>query len=174
MFRYHALMVTLVLSVLAFTGCVKEETGAQQHFPPDAAIQSLIQSRIDEKRAVGIVVGVMEADGSTRIFAAGEAGPDSQPLGERSIFEIGSITKVFTAILLADMVAKGEVALDDPVAKFLPKGEVTMPTRGDKEITFLDLATHRSAWACWVTCLAGSVAAPMRSSCVSASSTHSG
>ena len=73
------------------------------------------------------------------------AGPDAQPLGERSVFEIGSITKVFTAILLADMVAKGEVAFDDPVAKFLPEGEVTMPTRGGKEITLLDLPTHRSA-----------------------------
>jgi CubicO group peptidase (beta-lactamase class C family) len=145
MFQHHASMATLLLSVLAFAGCAEEEPGPQQHFPSDAAIQALIQSRVDEKRAVGIVVGVMEADGSTRIFAAGEAGPDAQPLGERSVFEIGSTTKVFTAILLADMVAKGEVAFDDPVAKFLPEGEVTMPTRGGKEITLLDLSTHRSA-----------------------------
>jgi len=145
MFRHHASMATLLLSMLAFAGCAEEEPGLQQHFPSDAAIQALIQSRVDEKRAVGIVFGVMEADGSTRIFEAGEAGPDAQPLGERSVFEIGSITKVFTAILLADMVAKGEVAFDDPVANFLPEGEVTMPTRGGKEITLLDLSTHRSA-----------------------------
>jgi len=105
----------------------------------------MIQSRVDEKRAVGIVVGVMEADGSKRIFATGESGPDAQPLGERSVFEIGSTTKVFTAILLADMAAKGELAFDDPVAKFLPAGEVTMPARGGKEITLMDLSTHRSA-----------------------------
>ena len=145
MFRHQTLMATLLLSVLAFAGCAEKEPGPQQHFPSDAAIQALIQSRVDENRAVGIVVGVMEPDGSTRIFAAGEAGPDAQPLGERSVFEIGSTTKVFTAILLADMVAKGEVAFDDPVAKFLPEGEVTMPTRGGKEITLLDLSTHRSA-----------------------------
>ena len=145
MFRHHVSMATLLLCVLAFAGCAKEEPGPQQHFPSDTAIQALIQSRVDEKRAVGIVVGVMEADGSTRIFAAGQAGPDAQPLGERSVFEIGSITKAFTAILLADMVAKGEVAFDDPVARFLPEGEVTMPTRGGKEITLLDLSTHRSA-----------------------------
>jgi len=145
MFRHHTSMVALLLSVLAFAACAREEPGAQRHFPPDDAIQALIQSRVDEKRAVGIVVGVMEADGSTRIFAAGEAGPDAQPLGERSVFEIGSITKVFTASLLADMVATGEVAYDDPVAKYLPEGEVSMPSRDGKEITLLDLATHRSA-----------------------------
>ncbi len=145
MFRHCVSMATLLLSVLAFSGCAKEEPGAQQHFPTDDAIQALIQSRVDEKRAVGIVVGVMEADGTARIFAAGEAGPDAQPLGERSVFEIGSITKVFTSVLLADMVATGAVAYDDPVAKFLPEGEVSMPARDGKEITLLDLATHRSA-----------------------------
>ena len=145
MFRHHVSVATLLLSVAAFAACSKEEPGAQQHFPTDDAIQALIQSRIDEKRAVGIVVGVMEADGTARTFTAGEAGTDAQSLGERSVFEIGSITKVFTAILLADMVAKGEVGYDDPVAKFLPEGEVTMPARDGKDITLLDLATHRSA-----------------------------
>jgi len=58
---------------------------------------------------------------------------------------IGSITKVFTAILLADMVAKGEVSLDDPVAKYLPEDEVTIPSRDDRQITLIDIATHRSA-----------------------------
>lgn len=145
MLRHHASMAILLLFAFAFAGCAKQESGPQQHFPSDAAIQELIQLRVNEKRAVGIIVGVMEADGSTRIFAAGEAGPDAQPLGELSVFEIGSITKVFTAILLADMVAKGEVALDDPVSKFLPEDDVTMPTRDAKEITLLDLSTHRSA-----------------------------
>jgi len=54
MFRYQASMAALLLWALAFAACAKEETGAQQHFPSDADIQALIQSRIDEKRAVGI------------------------------------------------------------------------------------------------------------------------
>lgn len=145
MFRHSVSIATLVLCGLSFAACAKEEPTFKRHFPADAVIQAMIQSRVDENRAVGIVVGVMEADGSRRIFAAGEPGPDAQALGEHSIFEIGSVTKVFTATLLADMVAKGEVALDDPVVKFLPAGEVTMPTRGGKEITLLDLSTHRSA-----------------------------
>ena len=142
MTRYRYFLATLLF--LALAGCANDEPPAQQHFPSDADIQALIQSRVDEGRAVGIVVGVMEADGSTRVFAAGEPGPGAQPFSEQSVFEIGSITKVFTGILLADMVAKGEVALDDPVMKYLPADEVTMPTRGCRDITLLDLSTHRS------------------------------
>jgi D-alanyl-D-alanine-carboxypeptidase/D-alanyl-D-alanine-endopeptidase len=59
------------------------------------------------------------------------------------MFEIGSITKVFTALLLADMVERGEVKLDDPVAMYLPKGTL-VPSRAGREITLEDLATHSS------------------------------
>ena len=65
-----------------------------------------------------------------------EATPDT-------VFEIGSITKVFTALLLADMVERGEVKLDDPVRNFLP-ASVKVPSRGGKEITLVDLATQTS------------------------------
>ena len=60
-----------------------------------------------------------------------------------TIFEIGSATKVFTSLLLADMVQRGEVALNDPVAKFLPAG-VSVPERNGRQITLVDLATHTS------------------------------
>ncbi len=104
---------------------------------------AMIQSRVDEDRAVGIVLGVIEADGTTRIVSYGDAGPNARPLGEKTVFEIGSITKVFTATLLADMAARGEVSLADPVAKYLPES-VTMPTRDGQEIILLDLSTHHS------------------------------
>jgi CubicO group peptidase (beta-lactamase class C family) len=62
---------------------------------------------------------------------------------EDTIFEIGSITKVFTGILLAEMAQKGEVRLEDPVAKYLP-AEAAPPREGERQITLLDLATQRS------------------------------
>ena len=114
-----------------------------QHFPSSEDIANLIRSRVEEGRVVGIVVGVMEADGTTFIAAYGDAGAEARPLGQRSVFEIGSISKVFTGILLADMVAQGEVSLSDPVSKYLPDG-VTMPSRGGREITLLDLSVHHS------------------------------
>jgi Beta-lactamase len=60
-----------------------------------------------------------------------------------SVFEIGSITKVFTAILLADMADRGEVKLDDPVAMYLP-ADVRIPERSGRKITLLDLSTQSS------------------------------
>ena len=68
---------------------------------------------------------------------------DSRRLDGDTVFEIGSVTKVFTSLLLMDMVKKGEVSLDDPVAKFLP-AEVKMPERGGKKITLRDLSTQSS------------------------------
>lgn len=145
--------LTLLLSLAATASCTNDSTPASSpkstpdvaaHFPPDSELLKLISSRVDEGRAVGIVLGVVEADGTTRVVAYGDAGPGAAPLSAKSIFEIGSISKVFTGILLADMVARGEVSYADPVAKYLPD-DVIVPTRNSREITLLDLATHHSA-----------------------------
>jgi D-alanyl-D-alanine-carboxypeptidase/D-alanyl-D-alanine-endopeptidase len=113
------------------------------HFPDDQALSALIKGRVEEGRATGIVLGVLDADGSQRIVAYGDPGPDAPSLGSDSVFEIGSITKVFTGILLADMAGRGEVDLTTPVQRYAPAG-LTMPTRNGREITLTDLAAHRS------------------------------
>lgn len=66
-----------------------------------------------------------------------------QPLSTKSVFEIGSITKTFTALLLADLVKKGKVKLDDPIEKYLPDS-VSVPSFKGQKITFADLASHTS------------------------------
>ncbi|MDX1396669.1 MAG: serine hydrolase, partial [Gemmatimonadota bacterium] len=115
-----------------------------QHFPDNDGLLEIIRSRVDQGRATGIVLGVLEADGSRRIVAYGDAGPDARPLGPESVFEIGSITKVFTGILLADMSERGEVGLETPVSEYAHDG-VSIPARNGRQITFIDLTTHRSA-----------------------------
>jgi CubicO group peptidase (beta-lactamase class C family) len=82
----------------------------------------------------GVVIGVYDR-GQTRIFAYGTAQPDS-------IFEIGSITKTFTGLILAQMVEQKKVAFDDPVRTLLPAGTVTKPDGA--EISLVDLATQHS------------------------------
>ena len=113
------------------------------HFPSAEGLAELAKKQVEERRLAGMVIGVLEADGSTRIAAYGSPGQEARPLGGRSMFEIGSTTKVFTGTLLAEMVARGEVKLEDPVSKYLPS-TVTVPTRGEREITLVDLATHHS------------------------------
>jgi serine-type D-Ala-D-Ala carboxypeptidase/endopeptidase len=112
--------------------------------PADADIRAILAERIDKlHQNVGIVVGVIDSNGR-RFVSYGTFGvKDPRPVGNDTVFEIGSTTKVFTSTILADMVRRGEVSLDDPVAKYLP-AEVKMPQRGGKQITLIDLATHTS------------------------------
>jgi serine-type D-Ala-D-Ala carboxypeptidase/endopeptidase len=112
--------------------------------PSDPVIRQILVDRVDKYRqSVGIVVGVIEPKGR-RIVAHGALDQSNpQPLNGDTVFEIGSITKVFTSLLLADMAQRGELALNDPVAKYLPP-EVKAPERGDRQITLQDLATHTS------------------------------
>jgi CubicO group peptidase (beta-lactamase class C family) len=111
--------------------------------PRDQEIAAAIKARVEAKRSVGMVVATIEPDGTTSMAAYGSPGAGARPLDADTVFEIGSITKVFTATLLADMADRGEVKLDDPVEKFLPPG-TRVPERGGRKITLLDLTTQTS------------------------------
>jgi CubicO group peptidase (beta-lactamase class C family) len=112
--------------------------------PGTDEIREILVKRIDQqKQAVGIVVGVIEPTGRRVVAYGNLANGDPRTLDGDTIFEIGSVTKVFTSLVLADMVSREEVALDDPAAKYLPEN-VKMPERSEKSITLLDLSTHSS------------------------------
>ncbi len=89
---------------------------------------------LSEGTDAGVVVGVIQ-HGVRRVFAFGTAKPDS-------IFEIGSISKTFTGLILARMTAAGAVKFADPVRELLPQGAVPKPA--GEEITLLDLAIQHS------------------------------
>ena len=111
--------------------------------PADSDIQTILRDCVDkDKRTPGIVVGWLDANGGRTVSYGTRDG--KALVDGNTVFEIGSATKTFTATLLELMVERGEVALVDPVQKFLPSS-VTMPTRGGKQITLRDLATHTSA-----------------------------
>jgi CubicO group peptidase (beta-lactamase class C family) len=107
-------------------------------------IRSILENRIGlGKKAVGIVVGTIDEKGRAVIgYGKPAKDRDEKPDGD-TLFEIGSITKVFTSLILADMVERGEVKLDDPVSKFLP-ASVTVPSRNGRRITLLDLSMQIS------------------------------
>ncbi len=115
-----------------------------RELPTEAEIRRILADRIDvQRRSVGIVVGTIGPDGRSIIAHGDLGGFDPRPVDGDTVFEIGSVTKVFTGLLLADMAARGEVALTDPVAKYLPMN-VAVPERGGKAITLVDLATQTS------------------------------
>lgn len=107
------------------------------------SIKQVIKREVDNKRSASITVGIIDANG-TQIFSYGKFKDNSNQMPDgNTLYEIGSITKVFTSLILADMVQHGELNLNDPISKFLPKS-VKTPTFNGKEITLLDLATHTS------------------------------
>ena len=111
------------------------QQAAHSRVPSNAEIHKILADRIDiQKRGVGIVVGVIDPTGR-RVVAHGSFGrDDDRPVTGDTLFEIGSITKVFTALLLADMVERGEAAFNDPLSKYLPEG-ATAPERDGQSIT---------------------------------------
>src|SRR5207249_6304486 len=109
----------------------------------DAEVLAIIKQRVDDKRSAGIAIGLLDADGRTRVIAYGDPGAGQPPLDGNSVFEIGSISKVFTGTALALMVREGKVQFDDPVQRFLPP-TVHVPMRGLKVITLGSLSEQNS------------------------------
>jgi serine-type D-Ala-D-Ala carboxypeptidase/endopeptidase len=141
---------TELLTVLAVIILLVAETGAQATGPPpsalpsDAEIRQILGDRIDiQRKSVGMVVGIITPQGRRLVTHGKPARDDSRPLNGDTVFEIASVTKIFTSLLLADMVQRGEVALSDPVAKHLPTG-VKIPERNGRSIALVDLATQTS------------------------------
>lgn len=113
-------------------------------FPDTAAIHTTLQEYIDKyKKGVGIIVGLTSPAGIEIVPYGHLDNGRTKPVQSNTLFEIGSVSKIFTALLLADMAAQSEVALDDPIGRFLPP-TVKTPIFESRPITLLHLATHTS------------------------------
>lgn len=131
---FNALLLITIFQPVNFAQSIYDE----------AEVKKILEQRIaGDKKGVAIAVGIINEKG-TKFVSYGKMKVDEpREVDANTVFEIGSITKVFTCILLADMVERGEMKLTDPISMYLPK-TVTCPTRGGKEITLVDLATHTS------------------------------
>ncbi|MCO6512078.1 MAG: serine hydrolase [Aridibacter famidurans] len=109
-------------------------------------IEAILKNRLTEE-PVGSAISavVVDKDGAT-FYNVGTLSkePNAKPADKDTVYEIGSITKVFTGILLAEAIKRGEVKLDDPLSKFLPSSIAPLKY-GEREITLKDLTTHGSA-----------------------------
>lgn len=112
--------------------------------PSDSEIRQILVDRIGaENNGAGMVVGIVDAGGRRIVSYGSLAKNDHRKLDGNTVFEIGSMTKVFTSLVLMDMVRRGEVALTDPISKYLPPG-VKVPERNGRKITLADLSTQSS------------------------------
>ncbi len=110
--------------------CGRAETVANLRAMVEAISRPLVAKH------VGVVVGA--SLGPTRVVSGFAGRGQSKPRGD-AVFQIGSITKVFTAVALADAVTSGELSLDTPLASFLPAASPNASA-----ITLGQLASHTS------------------------------
>ncbi len=140
MFRFKARAILTILSCM-FLLTVPEVSFAAEI---SAELEANILRRIERRLFPGLIIGVVDEQGSRyygygKVALQGEIEPNKD-----TVYEIGSVTKTFTATLLADMVLKGELSLNDPVQAFLPDS-VVIPQRNGDRITLVHLSTHHSA-----------------------------
>lgn len=109
------------------------------------AVAKIVEPFLKTKPYAGLTVGIITPAG-TQTFGFGKiviAGKEQTPDAD-TVYEIGSITKIFTGTLLAERVRLGKVKLDDPAQKYLPP-TLVLPRRDDRDITLLHLATQTSS-----------------------------
>ena len=128
--KMRAVLVAAMLLAFATQACAAEP------------LEAVVRNRMSESETPACVaVGRLGDKAETAYACAEGAGPPA--IDANTLFEIGSVTKGLTGLILADMVRKGEVKLNDPARMYSRPG-AKLPTRGGREITLRDLVTHTS------------------------------
>lgn len=122
---------------------VVPDTGAEPADPVQALLDERLRPMLQARPEAGLVVGVVRQS-RARVYGYGRVGPHTGDVpGGDTVYEIGSLSQVLAAVLLADAVVRGEVALETPLGRHLPRG-TKVPSHAGGPIRLLHLATHTS------------------------------
>jgi D-alanyl-D-alanine-carboxypeptidase/D-alanyl-D-alanine-endopeptidase len=141
------LSIIFLIFLIVLAGCHKKEAPNNETSdePEFNSLAQEIDYLANQYVRVGAVIGVINKQQEKLIFSYGTKSIDTtEPPDSDTVFDIGSITKTFTATLLSDIVLRGVIYLSNTVGNYLPADQVSMPTSGGVEITFEHLATHMS------------------------------
>ena len=129
-------MKALVLTMLALSAAPAFATTNDE-------LRAALEQRFKGDRTGACIAAAVIDNGTTATayFCAGAK--TARPFDDHTAFEIGSVTKTMTAALLAELIARGEFTLNDPIAKLLPPG-TTVPSFNGRQITIGDIVTHSS------------------------------
>lgn len=115
-----------------------------QTTPIPETLKTNVQTLVANGTNTGIAIGVIDAQGAHFYNYGVKSLKTNEPVDEHTVFEIGSISKTFTGLLLAEMVINGELQLDTPLKDLLPEG-VTAPAYNGEDITLVHMANHTSS-----------------------------
>lgn len=138
----------IVLLICLFVGdavCGQETHDTPKKLTWQEVAQAAIKPLLEKKKINQVMIGVIDQKGNKHYLAIGEKPEKLEKLDENTIFEIGSITKTMTSVLLAEAIQRMEMKLDDPVQQYLP-AEMKVPLRDGKPVTLEHLATHTSGF----------------------------
>lgn len=141
-------IIQTILFVVPALAVFSQQTSNPLRTPLELKVDSLVRASFARGELAGVVIGVIDGDKSYT-YAYGETAigngrlPDAQTL-----FQIGSITKTFTGILLASQIVDGKVKADDPISQYVPDS-VKLNWFEGKVVTMQMLSNHTSAIPRW-------------------------
>lgn len=137
----YRLRVLYLFFFLALPGCQKEDK-------PELSFDTFkeeLDYLVEEYVRMGAAVGIVDKSQTLHEYYFGSISKSrEEPPDSHSIFELGSITKSFTATILAQMILDGKINLEDTLESLLPEGQVKVPDWNGTRITLEHLATHTS------------------------------
>lgn len=139
--KHFKIPLTFILIALATFQCEKGPRKKVLMELPSEVVDT-IEKRIHEGITPSIAIAVIDSSG-IHYHNFGKTAVDGKAVDENTIYEIGSISKAFTAILLAQQILDGKLKLDDEINRFLPD-DVKVSVMGEADITFGNLSDHTS------------------------------
>jgi len=140
--QYKITLIILLLAIVSYQ-CQQSPKKKDKKILP-VEVEETIEKRISEGVTPSIAIAVIDSSG-VHYFNYGKTSDNGIGVDENTIYEIGSITKVFTGIMLAQQVLDGDIRLDDKINDLLPDS-IKVPVKGDAEITMGHLTDHTSGF----------------------------
>ena len=137
----HLRTVCIAVAVFAWLTDSASTSAADKDLREQAT--RLAKPFIDADYAQAMSIGLIKGDDRVIVHLGRVRGGDDAAPDDATLYEIGSVSKTFTALLLADEVTRGNLSLDTPLANLLPE-DVPVPEGKERAITLADLATHTS------------------------------
>ena len=132
---------TLTLLSIAVNCCLGVQIASSQNLTDqwvEKAAAPLVENRVVDGLSVGYIEG--EHFGIVHVGSSNQAGKKADYL---TLYELGSVSKVFTSLMLADAVVRGEIKLNEAADVANPAG-IRLPSHDGTSIKWIDLSTHRA------------------------------
>lgn len=139
----HLKVLACLVPAIIFLMMGNHHASAQAEGFDFEAVDDFIQTEMDAVRIPGLALAIVQGDEIIYQKGYGIADPSGRPVTPQTPFNVGSVSKAFTALTVMQLAEAGKLELDAPVQRYLPwfrLADETAPAR----ITVLDLLNHTS------------------------------